>query len=336
MKRAGMTLIETTLAIAVAAAIFAGLSVMIVRVMRVERQTRDFLQYSLALTQLSDQFVADVRLAIDAQLLNDATQGIRLTTAAGDRIEYVWQADEIVRSSQAADGSSHRESYRLRRGDRVQWSIDELSDKSGASSPPGRFVTLEVRSAEGSLRCGPIVANLGRDLQLSTSLELRLSKTRAAAPSTYLFVCIMPLIGLQSRRSTRRRGGFILAAALIVMTVVTLATAAMIVRLSATNRIAQRRQQQIQADWLTNAAIDRAHAQLSADPQFSGEDWIVSAESMNGKWPARIKIEVLNASESTVDSTRRIRITTLYGEPEERRILHTKVVAAVPREEEES
>jgi Tfp pilus assembly protein PilX len=92
-------------------------------------------------------------------------------------------------------------------------------------------------------------------------------------------------------KATRRRG-----TVLIVILVCFAIAAAMFVMLGRQS-LAQRRDAETQiwaaqAQWIVEAALERAAARLSADPSYTGETWAISAAEMGGNDGAKAVIHV--------------------------------------------
>jgi type II secretory pathway component PulK len=85
-----------------------------------------------------------------------------------------------------------------------------------------------------------------------------------------------------STRAAADRGGAVLIVALVCLTV------AMLIALQSfkTAMIEQRefrnQQNRLQADWLAEAALDRAAARLAADAGYRGETWRIAAAELGG------------------------------------------------------
>jgi hypothetical protein len=75
-----------------------------------------------------------------------------------------------------------------------------------------------------------------------------------------------------TRRSRLRRGAS-LAIALATLLAVTLVAAAVVRSTLAAHRQAQVIQNELQAQWLAECAVDRAVVQLAADSSYEGETW---------------------------------------------------------------
>lgn len=75
---------------------------------------------------------------------------------------------------------------------------------------------------------------------------------------------------------SRDRRGAALVAAMVTLLVVTLVAAALVKTMVATHRQSQRYADELQAQWLAEAALDRALVQLRSQSDYSGETWIPS------------------------------------------------------------
>jgi type II secretory pathway component PulK len=67
--------------------------------------------------------------------------------------------------------------------------------------------------------------------------------------------------------------------------------------------------QEVQADWLAKAGIDRAIAQLRQSAEYAGETWQVPPEQLDGISPAEVAIKVEPAAET---DTRQITVQADY------------------------
>jgi type II secretory pathway component PulK len=96
---------------------------------------------------------------------------------------------------------------------------------------------------------------------------------------------------MQARRLRYNRG----AALVVVLIGMAVAT---VIFLSVLKLIAVQRQsvelqaRQIQAGWLAESALERAAARLSADGNYRGETWNISAQDLGGRDGAAIAIRV--------------------------------------------
>jgi type II secretory pathway component PulK len=76
-----------------------------------------------------------------------------------------------------------------------------------------------------------------------------------------------------------RRRGAALAVALVTLLAVMLIASTVVRSLLVAHRQARLQQNELQAEWLAEAAVSRAKAQLVANSQYSGENWIASTDT---------------------------------------------------------
>jgi hypothetical protein len=57
----------------------------------------------------------------------------------------------------------------------------------------------------------------------------------------------------------------------------------------------------VQAQWLAEAAFERAAAQLMVDAEYGGETWIISAAELGGQKAAKVEIRVDSADDDAPD-----------------------------------
>lgn len=82
--------------------------------------------------------------------------------------------------------------------------------------------------------------------------------------------------------TNRGRRGAAIVAAMVTLALVTLIAAALVNMMVATHRQSQRYANELQAQWLAEAALDRAVAQLRAEPEYEGETWTPSVSAGAG------------------------------------------------------
>ena len=88
-----------------------------------------------------------------------------------------------------------------------------------------------------------------------------------------------------------RRG----AVLLLVIGVGTLLTLVLLGTLQLLGNDAQQlrgQQDRLQARWLAESALERAAAQLAAQPNYSGETWQIPSEQLDGRHAGRVEISV--------------------------------------------
>jgi type II secretory pathway component PulK len=124
---------------------------------------------------------------------------------------------------------------------------------------------------------------------------------------------------MTTRRANRR--GLALIPAMVCLTVVTLLGASLF-RQSHTHRMLTRVEEaRAQADWLAESGLARAVAKLRADPDYRGETWEVSAETLPRHEPGRVRIAVERPANS---AGRLVRIEADYPAAGDRRSRRTR------------
>jgi hypothetical protein len=100
----------------------------------------------------------------------------------------------------------------------------------------------------------------------------------------------MPAAPRKPPKSNRR------ASVLLIILICFVVAAAMFVILAhqviAERRAAEAQLWTAQAEWIAEAAVERAAARLTADAKYSGETWTIAAAEMGGKQGAHAKIRV--------------------------------------------
>jgi hypothetical protein len=89
-----------------------------------------------------------------------------------------------------------------------------------------------------------------------------------------------------------RRRGIALALGLLVLGVLVLIFAALIRRARQTHEVQVADARAVQSEWLAESALERARARLDADPDYSGETWLVPADALGGPDAGRVLILV--------------------------------------------
>jgi Tfp pilus assembly protein PilX len=122
--------------------------------------------------------------------------------------------------------------------------------------------------------------------------------------------------------TVHRRRGAVLALVLVCL-MVAMALLVSIAKLAAGGRrMVQAEAQQVQAAWLAESGLQRAAAQLAADPDYQGETWSLPAELLPGTRPAAVKIEVQPVPAQP--DQRLVRVQADYPDDPQHRARHTK------------
>jgi len=105
--------------------------------------------------------------------------------------------------------------------------------------------------------------------------------------------------GSKHKQPVAIRRGSVLIAALVTLLIIMLTAAALMRGIVAVHRQSRVNQQQLQAEWLAEAAVSRAMVRLAAEPDYRGETWrpqISSGSTERGV--AEILVEPTSASEN--------------------------------------
>ncbi len=129
----------------------------------------------------------------------------------------------------------------------------------------------------------------------------------------------MPLWKHHTPTKRCRRRGMILPIVLIGLLVVALIGSAMARTVLLQHRSARRAEQEQQAAWLADSALQRAQARLASDADYTGETWIVSAAQLQSGFSGAAVIRV-----ESVEGVKRIVIEAVYPEHSLQRILQRR------------
>lgn len=105
-----------------------------------------------------------------------------------------------------------------------------------------------------------------------------------------------------SRRTHRRRGAFLMIV-MVCIAISAILLGALLKLALLTDRQTVYEQARLQADWLADSGIERAAYRLTHDPDYAGETWSVSPESLGGRDAASVKITVLKNEDQTAPRT---------------------------------
>jgi Tfp pilus assembly protein PilX len=130
----------------------------------------------------------------------------------------------------------------------------------------------------------------------------------------------------RNRPTSHRRGAVLIV--LLAVFAVTMALAGLWARrIVSEHRLAHRVAQRAQAQWLAEAGVRRAAAQLTADPNFTGEEWSIAADDLGQSYSALVVLSI----EPVADAPGSYRITAEARCPEQKpRVRITKTVAFTP------
>ncbi len=95
---------------------------------------------------------------------------------------------------------------------------------------------------------------------------------------------------MRSRRPQRRGLALLMAIACVAMLVLVFGS---LMKLGFAGRAQVRSEERrLRAAWLAESGLERAWAKLSTDPDYRGESWELSAETLDGKDAAIVRIVV--------------------------------------------
>ena len=160
-RRAGVTLIEMLVVIALTGVLLGLIGMMMNLLLRADKSGRDALSSSLNASRLSESFRHDVHLARAADLLPPPAEGTPSTGVVlrrddGTTVQYRTAGDVIEREQKTGDDVKARDRFPLGAGSRPGFSRETADDLP--------FLSLHLGPA-GEARRGTLTARLGRDLR---------------------------------------------------------------------------------------------------------------------------------------------------------------------------
>jgi Tfp pilus assembly protein PilX len=122
----------------------------------------------------------------------------------------------------------------------------------------------------------------------------------------------------------RRRGAVILVVMIALMIITTIG-ATLLKMAVAESRLALREQWRLQADWLAEAGLERAAANLATNGDYTGESWKIAADDLDGTRAGVVLIEV--AAAEGEPNRRAVTVRADYPSGTDQRARVTKRVA---------
>jgi len=98
--------------------------------------------------------------------------------------------------------------------------------------------------------------------------------------------------GSGSRARRVRRRGVVLLVAIVCIAIASMIFLSLLQLSVAERRRVETASWQVQAAWLAESGIERAAAQLAADPDYRGETWNLSTDALGGPHEAVVTIQV--------------------------------------------
>jgi prepilin-type N-terminal cleavage/methylation domain-containing protein len=127
----GYSLVEMLIVVTIASLILTSVAVALHSLFRVDRELRQELVQSIALTRISLALRMDAHEAISATLepSDGEPQRILLARPQGQTVSYTVEQTRILRQLQQGDQVKHREVYPFPEGTSLTWRIEELDSK---------------------------------------------------------------------------------------------------------------------------------------------------------------------------------------------------------------
>jgi hypothetical protein len=122
----------------------------------------------------------------------------------------------------------------------------------------------------------------------------------------------------------RRRNGAILMIALVGLVIGVSLLASFTAIILSGRETLRAENRHLQAQWLAESAIERAAAQLAADPKYAGERWAVSAEQIGSNEGGVVEIRVESVPD--LPAARRISVQADYPDDPTDRCRQSKQV----------
>ena len=144
MRNNGYSLVETTIAIAIASLILGTLAPVISALFQADRAMHQQLILQRSIHRSGQNFREDVRMAI-AEPSEDNEEGVRaltIQTAERRHVSYRIEAGHILRTVRSAGQIEHRDAYRFPGKPSVDWRV--ISD----ATPPVARLTLQIFADE--------------------------------------------------------------------------------------------------------------------------------------------------------------------------------------------
>ncbi len=144
MKRRGKSLVEMLVVITLLGGLIGTSGTVIHRLMRAERAVSADLVLQRSVTELAEQFRADVHAATQATLLDEGN-GLRLTLSAGT-VTYAVSQRGVGRIWQSETDPPRSQEYRLEEAG-VKFLAETMTERTWAAILVPRTVTAPVRTA---------------------------------------------------------------------------------------------------------------------------------------------------------------------------------------------
>jgi|GEM_PF-1438654 len=108
--------------------------------------------------------------------------------------------------------------------------------------------------------------------------------------------------------SSVRERGMAAIAVIVCLIIVTALGATLVLDLKASWEDFRQSRMAIQADWLVASALDRVRSRLESNPSYDGEVWTISADQLDGRSSAEVRINILRPEETKGNITAKVTI----------------------------
>jgi hypothetical protein len=155
---------------------------------------------------------------------------------------------------------------------------------------------------------------------MNTDRKIKQHECHAASPNT------PQLLSRGNSRNSRqhRRSGAVLIVVLVCFAVATVLFVLLARQAVAERHMAETRLWTLQAQWVAEAALERAAARLAAEPNYAGETWTIPAAEFVGTDGARATIQVETVADQP--NRRLVRVEANYPDDPVHRAQFTKQV----------
>ena len=261
-QRSGWTLLELSIVVTISSIVFMLAVVTLAAMFRVKVQMAGDTEQDVSIARLASRLRTDAHEAVDAAVKDDC----ELKLADGRTIRYAASPTGVVREVANAGQVEHRDAFRLPRRAKV---VFQRLSRIAASSLHWQLPPPICRTSRMVLPPGP---------SKSSRRSTRTSRRRQRRPLDE------PLEAKtndghspwqRSHRGARDAADHHAHRRRVLRSIVIV------------HRQSRVNQQQLQAEWLADAAVSRAVAHLAAEPNYRGETWRpkISAEGKSAAWP---------------------------------------------------
>ncbi len=137
----------------------------------------------------------------------------------------------------------------------------------------------------------------------------------------------MKSVSRKPSRASHNRRGAALIVAMICTVLVTLMLGTMVKITLTRAQQARHREQALQVEWLAEAGLERARAMLTAQPDYQGETWAITEETLGGPYRGTVTITVAAIPENP--QARDVSVQAEYPAGQTERIRKSKQIEMI-------